>query len=108
MCLALGTSARAGMGENEAAFPCPLERNQFTVASEIVPNGAPASRRRDPAHGGLVALCRLPPMYGYEFTGTRCDLGDRFGFIAAQIGFSLKRSDFADWLRAYLRSVISA
>jgi UTP--glucose-1-phosphate uridylyltransferase len=57
---------------------------------------------------GLLALSRRRPMYGYEFSGTRYDLGDRFGLLTAQIGFGLKRPDLADRLRAYLRTVISA
>ena len=43
-------------------------------------------------------------MYGYEFEGTRYDLGDRVGYITAQIGFGLKRPDLADRLRAYLEN----
>ena len=46
-------------------------------------------------------------MYGYEFEGTRYDLGDRVGYITAQIGFGLKRPDLADRLRAYLKTVTS-
>jgi UTP--glucose-1-phosphate uridylyltransferase len=57
---------------------------------------------------GLLALCRERPMYGYEFSGRRYDLGDRIGFIAAQIGFGLKRPDLADSLRAYLKTADSA
>ena len=57
---------------------------------------------------GLLELCRRRPLYGYEFTGTRYDLGDRLGFVTAQIGFGLKRPELADRLRAYLKTVISA
>jgi UTP--glucose-1-phosphate uridylyltransferase len=57
---------------------------------------------------GLLALCRRRRMYGYEFAGTRYDLGDRLGLVTAQIGFGLKRPDLADRLRAYLKTLISA
>ena len=55
----------------------------------------------------LMALTARRKIYGYEFEGVRHDLGDRVGFISAQIGFGLKRPDLADRLRAYLKSVIS-
>jgi UTP--glucose-1-phosphate uridylyltransferase len=57
---------------------------------------------------GLLALCQSRPLYGYEFSGSRYDLGDRVGLITAQIGFGLKQPDLADRLRAYLKTVISA
>jgi len=56
----------------------------------------------------LLVLSRRRKLYGYEFEGVRYDLGDRLGFLTAQIGFGLKRPDLADKLRAYLRSVISS
>jgi len=54
---------------------------------------------------GLLALSARRKLYGYEFEGTRYDLGDRVGFLAAQIGFGLKRPELADRLRAWLKSV---
>jgi UTP--glucose-1-phosphate uridylyltransferase len=55
---------------------------------------------------GLLALARQRKVYGYEFEGVRYDLGDRVGYITAQIGFGLKRPELADRLRAYLESVV--
>jgi UTP--glucose-1-phosphate uridylyltransferase len=55
----------------------------------------------------LLALAKRRKIYGYEFEGTRYDLGDRVGFITAQIGYGLKRADVADRLRAYLETVAS-
>jgi UTP--glucose-1-phosphate uridylyltransferase len=55
----------------------------------------------------LMALTKRRKIYGYEFEGIRYDLGDRVGFISAQVGFGLKRPELADRLRAYLKSVIS-
>jgi UTP--glucose-1-phosphate uridylyltransferase len=45
-------------------------------------------------------------MFGYEFEGTRYDLGDRVGYLTAQIGFGLKRPELADSLRAWLRMAL--
>ncbi len=54
----------------------------------------------------LLQLGKRRRLYGYEFEGTRYDLGDRAGFIMAQVGFGLKRPDLADRLRAYLASIV--
>lgn len=57
---------------------------------------------------GLLALSARRKLYGYEFEGVRYDLGDRFGFLTAQIGFGLKRPELADRLRAYLKTLLSS
>ena len=76
----------------------------FGILAEVKPGAGGEIQLTD----GLLALCRRRPMYGYEFSGTRYDLGDRLGLITAQIGFGLKRPDLADRLRAYLKTLISA
>lgn len=53
----------------------------------------------------LAGLCESGRMLGYEFEGVRHDLGDRAGFVIAQIAFGLKRPEVADRLRAYLASL---
>jgi UTP--glucose-1-phosphate uridylyltransferase len=74
----------------------------------LLAEGKPGAGGEIQLTDGLLALCSSRPMYGYEFAGTRYDLGDRFGLITAQIGFGLKRPDLADRLRAYLKTLISA
>jgi UTP--glucose-1-phosphate uridylyltransferase len=54
---------------------------------------------------GLLALAHRRKLYGYEFEGLRYDLGDRIGFLTAQIGFGLKRPELADGIRAWLNSI---
>jgi len=54
----------------------------------------------------LLELAKRRRLYGYEFEGMRYDLGDKAGFIAAQVGFGLKRPELADSLRAYLKSAL--
>ncbi|HEV7987626.1 MAG TPA: UTP--glucose-1-phosphate uridylyltransferase [Candidatus Binataceae bacterium] len=76
----------------------------FGILAEVKPGAGGEIQLTD----GLLALCRRRPMYGYKFSGTRYDLGDRLGLITAQIGFGLKRPDLADRLRAYLKTLISA
>jgi UTP--glucose-1-phosphate uridylyltransferase len=40
---------------------------------------------------------------GYEFEGDRHDIGDKAGFLRANIEFALKRPDLAPALIDYLR-----
>ena len=75
---------------------------------DLLANGKPGAGGEIQLTDALMALSQKRKLYGYEFEGTRYDLGDRAGFIAAQVGFGLKRPDLADRLRAYLRSVISS
>ena len=74
----------------------------------ILADGQPGTGGEIQLTDGLLALSRRRAMYGYEFAGTRYDLGDRLGLITAQIGFGLKRPDLAAKLRDYLQTVVSA
>ncbi|MDH5744998.1 MAG: UTP--glucose-1-phosphate uridylyltransferase GalU [Candidatus Aminicenantes bacterium] len=44
------------------------------------------------------------PVYGYLFEGKRYDAGDKLGFIEATIDLALKRPEFAQKLKDYLKS----
>jgi len=55
----------------------------------------------------MLELARRRKVYGYEFEGVRYDVGDRVGFITAQVGYGLKRPELADRLRAYLKSALA-
>ena len=74
---------------------------------ELLAEGKPGAGGEIQLTDALMALTKRRKVYGYEFEGVRYDLGDRVGFIAAQVGFGLKRADLADRLRAFLKSVIS-
>lgn len=74
----------------------------------LLAEGKPGAGGEIQLTDALLALCRRRALYGYEVAGTRYDLGDRFGFLAAQVGFGLKRPEVADRLRAYLKSVVSS
>jgi UTP--glucose-1-phosphate uridylyltransferase len=75
---------------------------------EILAHGRPGAGGEIQLTDGLIELARRRPLYGYEFEGTRYDIGDPFGFLTAQVGFGLKRADLADNFRAYLRTIISS
>lgn len=73
---------------------------------ELLAEGKPGAGGEIQLTDGLRALCQRRTLYGYEFEGTRYDLGDRLGFLTAQIGFGLKRPELADRLRAWLKSAL--
>jgi len=74
----------------------------------MLADGRPGTGGEIQLTDSLAALARGGPFYGYEFEGTRHDLGDPLGFLTAQVDFGLKRADLADRFRAYLKSVISS
>ncbi|MGO9454505.1 MAG: UTP--glucose-1-phosphate uridylyltransferase [Candidatus Binataceae bacterium] len=73
---------------------------------ELLASGKPGAGGEIQLTDGLMALAQRRKLYGYEFEGIRYDLGDRVGFITAQVGFGLKRPELAERLRAYLKSVL--
>ena len=103
-----------GMVEKPEASKAPSDFaivGRYVLTPEIfrmLAEGRPGAGGEIQLTDGLLALCRERPMYGYEFSGRRYDLGDRVGFIAAQIGFGLKRPELADSLRACLKIADSA
>jgi UTP--glucose-1-phosphate uridylyltransferase len=63
-------------------------------------------------HGGeyqltdaLQLLARDQGLIGYEFEGTRHDIGDKLGFLKANIAYALQRDDLGPELMAHLRSL---
>ena len=54
---------------------------------------------------GIKVLLNKQPVYGVLFEGTRFDCGDKMGFLEATIALALKRPEFSEGLKAYLRSI---
>lgn len=50
----------------------------------------------------LKTLSKIEPMYAYEFSGRRYDVGNKLGFLEATVEFSLKREDLKDEFFDYL------
>ncbi|MCK4495748.1 MAG: UTP--glucose-1-phosphate uridylyltransferase GalU [Candidatus Aminicenantes bacterium] len=50
-------------------------------------------------------LIETQPVYGYLFEGKRYDAGDKLGFIEATIDLALKRPEFSQRLREYLKQL---
>ncbi len=54
---------------------------------------------------GIIALLKEEKVFGYTFEGKRFDAGDKFGMLQATVEFALKRPEFADKFRAYLKEL---
>lgn len=53
----------------------------------------------------LKALMGTEAMYAYDFIGNRYDVGNKMGFLQANIEFALKRDDLKDELKRYIKEI---
>jgi UTP--glucose-1-phosphate uridylyltransferase len=53
----------------------------------------------------MAELIGTQPFHAQTFDGTRHDCGEKAGFIIANLALALERSDIADTIRAYARSI---
>lgn len=67
----------------------------------------------EPGRGGelqltdaLRVLALQQDMYAYNFMGRRYDVGDKQGYLEAQVEFALRREDLAGRFREYLKTVV--
>jgi UTP--glucose-1-phosphate uridylyltransferase len=54
---------------------------------------------------GILALVKEEKVFGYTFKGKRFDAGDKFGMLQATVEFALKRPEFGEKFRAYLKGL---
>lgn len=54
----------------------------------------------------ICAMMRENKVYAYEFDGRRYDMGDKFGALTATVDFALKRPEFKDKFKQYLKTVM--
>ncbi len=54
---------------------------------------------------GVKALLKEEKVFGYTFEGKRYDAGDKFGMLQATVEFALKRPEFGEKFRAYLKEL---
>ena len=55
------------------------------------------------------AVCNMMidgAVYAYEFDGRRYDMGDKFGALTATVDFALKRPEFSEKFKKYLKTVL--
>ncbi len=55
----------------------------------------------------LSKLARERALVGYEFTGRRHDIGDKLGFLTANIAYGLNRPDLGPEVLSYLRKKVA-
>jgi UTP--glucose-1-phosphate uridylyltransferase len=54
---------------------------------------------------GIKALLKAEKVFGYTFEGKRFDAGDKFGMLQATVEFALKRPEFAEKFKEYLKTL---
>jgi UTP--glucose-1-phosphate uridylyltransferase len=54
---------------------------------------------------GIKALLKEEKVFGYTFEGKRFDAGDKFGMLQATVEFALKRPEFGERFREYLKGL---
>ncbi len=54
----------------------------------------------------MAILLEKQPIFGYRFTGTRFDCGDKAGFQMANLAYSLERPDIGPQLKQYLKKLV--
>ena len=56
---------------------------------------------------GLSRLAKGRALVGYEFSGRRHDIGDKLGFLTANISYGLRRKDLGPKVLEYLRKKVA-
>ena len=72
---------------------------------EMLENTKPGAGGEIQLTDALKMLARTEPMYAYDFSGRRYDVGNRMGYLEATVEFALKREDLRDEFMAYLKTV---
>jgi UTP--glucose-1-phosphate uridylyltransferase len=73
---------------------------------EMIRSTAPDKKGEIQITDAIKLLLKKQPVYGCLFEGKRYDAGDKLGFLEATIGLALKRPEFSQSLREYLKSLI--
>ena len=54
----------------------------------------------------LKVLARQQDVYAYDFIGRRYDVGDKQGYLEAQVEYALRREDLAGKFKEYLKTIV--
>lgn len=55
----------------------------------------------------IDALCKYGSVYAYDMEGRRYDIGDKFGYLKANIEYALEREEMKEKLQEYLKNLYS-
>ena len=71
---------------------------------DILENTPPGKGGEIQLTDALLMLLEEEPIYAYKFEGKRYDVGDKFGYIQANIEYALRKPELRDKLIEYLES----
>jgi len=74
---------------------------------DVLENQKPGKNGEIQLTDALRSLLEIQDIYSYEFDGIRYDLGDKLGFLQANIEYALRRMDLQDDLRTYIKELAS-
>ncbi len=80
---------------------CVLDSDIFSIL-EKTPLGAGGELQLTDA---MAEIARSEGMVGVEFSGTRYDMGNKFGFLKANIEVGLNHPEIAEELKAYIKEI---
>ncbi len=80
---------------------CVLESNIFSIL-ESTPLGAGGELQLTDA---MAVIAKNQGMTGVEFSGTRYDMGNKFGILKANIDVGIKHPEIAEELKAYIKDL---
>ncbi|TGE31477.1 UTP--glucose-1-phosphate uridylyltransferase GalU [Desulfosporosinus sp. Sb-LF] len=73
---------------------------------DILENLTPGKGGEIQLTDGLRELSKKHDILAYDFKGRRYDVGDKFGFLQANIEYGLRSKEFSDTLMQYLRELV--
>jgi UTP--glucose-1-phosphate uridylyltransferase len=74
---------------------------------EILENATPGINGEVQLTDALKRLLEFEPIYAYIFQGKRYDIGDKIGFLKANIEFALRQKDIREDFLSYLRNEVN-
>lgn len=74
---------------------------------EILENQKPGKNNEIQLTDAIETLMDRQTVYAYEFEGKRYDVGDKFGYLKANIDFALTREDLKNEVLTYLKSIVN-
>ena len=72
---------------------------------ELLEQTAPGAGGEIQLTDAIKALLKGEKVFGYNFEGKRYDAGDKFGMLQATVEFALKRPEFGEKFREYLKGL---
>ncbi|PIV56893.1 MAG: UTP--glucose-1-phosphate uridylyltransferase, partial [Caldiserica bacterium CG02_land_8_20_14_3_00_36_38] len=79
-----------------------LNANIFNAIEETKPGKGGEIQITD----AIKSLIGREKIFAYEFKGMRYDVGEKIGFLKANIAYALKREDLGSELKEYLKKIV--